>query len=323
MNLDLTVGFNAYAKKLHEHFKIAYSGSPRYLESGYFFHKYNQLQEEMGEIAKAWNMGLLDDTVDGLIDLTVIALGTMEQMGIDIDSAMHEVLKANVAKELGKNPKRGTHDLDLIKPEGWTPPNIDQYCQVDNKGLRGVVVLEGADNMGKTTLAKYMEENFGAYYINHTWSPQLDSKFLEYMTNSFARISHIALRQLVVVDRAWVTHELYGKAYGEYKVNPGVQPLIDSMLKNFGAVNVMCLADDLDKVQELHEASEKDEMYKDNYEVARLYDLLWGAGIKGMRDGKPANSWNNYYKYTIGENGSDMGAFCSDLFSKNPQLRVK
>jgi len=66
-----------------------------------------------------------EETVDALIDLCVVAIGTLDLFGVDAYAAWDEVLRANMNKEVGIKPSR-PNPLglpDLIKPEGWTAPS--------------------------------------------------------------------------------------------------------------------------------------------------------------------------------------------------------
>jgi len=89
----------------------------------------NFLKEELNELQAATNG---DDAVDALIDLCVVAIGTLDSMGIDAYKAWEKVLTANLAKEVGVKATR-PNPLglpDLIKPEGWQSPS-----HADNIGL--------------------------------------------------------------------------------------------------------------------------------------------------------------------------------------------
>lgn len=73
-----------------------------------------------------------DDVVDAMIDLCVVAIGTLDAYGVDAYEAWNRVLTANMAKEPGIKPER-PNPLglpDLIKPAGWTAP-----VHSDNIGL--------------------------------------------------------------------------------------------------------------------------------------------------------------------------------------------
>ena len=65
-----------------------------------------------------------EEMVDGIIDLCVFAIGTLEVFGVDANKAWDEVYKANMSKEVGiKEGRPNPLGLpDLVKPEGWTGP---------------------------------------------------------------------------------------------------------------------------------------------------------------------------------------------------------
>ena len=84
------------------------------------------LEEELNETRAA---ALFDknpeEIVDGLIDLCVVAIGTMDAFGIDAHKAWDEIHNANMSKEPGvKESRPNPLGLpDLIKPEGWKGPS--------------------------------------------------------------------------------------------------------------------------------------------------------------------------------------------------------
>jgi len=83
------------------------------------------LQEELNETKEAYEDGDAKEIVDGLIDLCVIAIGTLDAFGCDTAGAWAEVMEANMAKKPGVKATR-PNPLglpDLIKPEGWVEPD--------------------------------------------------------------------------------------------------------------------------------------------------------------------------------------------------------
>jgi predicted HAD superfamily Cof-like phosphohydrolase len=66
-----------------------------------------------------------EEVVDALIDLCVVAIGTLDALNIDSHKAWNEVLRANMQKEVGiKESRPNPFGLpDLVKPEGWVGPN--------------------------------------------------------------------------------------------------------------------------------------------------------------------------------------------------------
>jgi predicted HAD superfamily Cof-like phosphohydrolase len=87
------------------------------------------LQEELDEMKNTDNM---EDVTDALIDLCVVAIGTLDALDIDAELAWYRVHRANMAKQVGIKASR-PNPLglpDLIKPEGWVAPS-----HADNIGL--------------------------------------------------------------------------------------------------------------------------------------------------------------------------------------------
>jgi hypothetical protein len=82
-------------------------------------------QEELHETMQAVNSGNSEEIVDGLIDLCVFAIGTLDVFGVDANVAWDEIYKANMNKKPGVKPGRpNPFGLpDLLKPGGWTPPS--------------------------------------------------------------------------------------------------------------------------------------------------------------------------------------------------------
>ena len=104
----------------------------------FLYFRVNFLQEELDELKKATHRGIPidpEETVDALIDLCVVAIGTLDAFGINAYEAWNQVLAANLNKEVGiKESRPNPYGLpDLIKPEGWTPPDHSgNYGKIGN-----------------------------------------------------------------------------------------------------------------------------------------------------------------------------------------------
>ena len=94
------------------------------------------LEEEMNELKTAKTA---DDVVDALIDLCVVAIGTLDLFDVSASIAWDRVHEANMNKQVGIKASR-PNPLglpDLIKPEGWVAPS-----HTDNVGLLDVIFDE-------------------------------------------------------------------------------------------------------------------------------------------------------------------------------------
>jgi predicted HAD superfamily Cof-like phosphohydrolase len=84
----------------------------------------SMMQEELDETKAAVKNKDPEEIVDGIIDMCVFAIGTLEVFGVDANKAWDQVLKANMSKEVGiKEGRPNPLGLpDLVKPEGWKGP---------------------------------------------------------------------------------------------------------------------------------------------------------------------------------------------------------
>ena len=88
------------------------------------------IDEEHQELLEAT---LSDDRVeqlDALIDMLVVTIGAIHSFGADAEGAWKEVMSTNftkIDKLTGKVRKR--EDGKVLKPTGWTPPNLKPFVQ--------------------------------------------------------------------------------------------------------------------------------------------------------------------------------------------------
>lgn len=93
---------------------------------------FEALEADEGALQENAKVEYADEIVDAMIDLCVVAIGTLDAFKVDAHKAWTRVLDANMQKEPGIKASR-PNPLglpDLIKPEGWTAPS-----HLDNIGL--------------------------------------------------------------------------------------------------------------------------------------------------------------------------------------------
>jgi predicted HAD superfamily Cof-like phosphohydrolase len=91
---------------------------------------YNLIQEEVKELEESTTM---EGDLDALVDILVVTIGAIHSMGADAEGAWKEVMRTNFAKidrETGKVRKR--EDGKVLKPLGWTPPNLTPFLIKEN-----------------------------------------------------------------------------------------------------------------------------------------------------------------------------------------------
>ena len=73
--------------------------SPELLKE-YLVFRINFLQEELDEMKTALEEKNMDDVVDALIDLSVVAIGTLDAYDVDSHEAWDRVYEKNMQKEV-------------------------------------------------------------------------------------------------------------------------------------------------------------------------------------------------------------------------------
>ena len=97
-----------------------------YNESQYAMYK-NLIDEEFKELQSAHDM---EAELDALVDILVVTIGAIHSAGFDAEGAWKEVMSTNFAKidrDTGKVRKR--EDGKVLKPVGWTPPNLTPFLR--------------------------------------------------------------------------------------------------------------------------------------------------------------------------------------------------
>ena len=85
----------------------------------------NLIKEEVQELKDSTTP---QDDLDALVDILVVTIGAIYSMGANPEGAWREVMSTNLAKidrVTGKVRRRD--DGKVLKPEGWTPPNLKPH----------------------------------------------------------------------------------------------------------------------------------------------------------------------------------------------------
>lgn len=113
----------------HSKFELPVPDGPSLLPEEIFKFRVEFMREELDELIKAHSEGNMHEVADALVDLAYVVLGTARFMGIPFNLCWNEVQRANMSKvrvERSEQSKRGS-TFDVVKPEGWVPPNHAKY----------------------------------------------------------------------------------------------------------------------------------------------------------------------------------------------------
>jgi predicted HAD superfamily Cof-like phosphohydrolase len=94
--------------------------------------QFNMYLKLIEEEAEELNQAIIDkdrvEILDALIDMLVVTIGAIHSAGFDAEGAWKEVMQTNfnkIDKNTGKVVKR--EDGKVLKPDGWTPPNLKEF----------------------------------------------------------------------------------------------------------------------------------------------------------------------------------------------------
>lgn len=116
--------------KDQETFMTACDQTVNHYNSDQFELYHSLIAEEFAELNAAVTQGDKDEQLDALIDILVVTIGAIHSMGANGEGAWNEVMRTNFAKidpVTGKVRKR--EDGKVLKPEGWTPPNLSKFIK--------------------------------------------------------------------------------------------------------------------------------------------------------------------------------------------------
>lgn len=110
----------------HQKYGLQYNEGPRILPEDLAEFRKQFMFEEAIEYADACAINDKAEMFDALVDLVYVALGTAYLHGFDFGEGWKRVHEANMKKVRAKrvNESKRSTIYDVVKPEGWTPPDL-------------------------------------------------------------------------------------------------------------------------------------------------------------------------------------------------------
>ena len=108
------------------------------------------MREELNEFIEAAEAEDAAGMLDALIDLVYVAMGTAHLAGFPWEAGWALVQQANMAKvraTSASESKRGS-SLDVVKPEGWTAPDIAGTIDYHNRLAARLAQHRGVQSSG-------------------------------------------------------------------------------------------------------------------------------------------------------------------------------
>lgn len=201
----------------------------------------------------------LSEQFDALLDLAVFVIGTADRQNLPWENGFERVMQANIAKELGANgEKRGGFKRDLVKPGGWKAPILDDLIMdqarvaagvhhsnhvannISSDALCGLIILDGPDCAGKSTLANAIAEQHDGVVVHRTWSPTLENTMDQYLMDP---VNMYRKGDLLIIDRNALSEWIYSSVYREGTKWKGFHRLALEKLEKLNALHIICVPD--------------------------------------------------------------------------------
>lgn len=145
--------------------------------------------------------------------------------------------------------------------------------------MKGLIVIDGCDGTGKTTLAEAICKKFDGHYLHNTY--RWPKKMPLYHTASLHHALKLAQSRLVVIDRLWMSEAIYADVYRGGSPWPHMGRIIDRIVRRFGGLYILTQSPEGHREKFDKLKAEREEMY-DNVEQVRIrYDMLYEGGFAG------------------------------------------
>ncbi len=173
-----------------------------------------------------------------------------------------------------------------------------------------IIVLEGPDAAGKTTLANYLVRAFNANRFRATWSRALNLAMADYqqsiLDNVLEHIKYVGTP--FVLDRHWPSEWVYGNVFRALThVHFAFMSKFDSIIKENGGIYIYCSDDAVTQIERHKQNIKLDHPYQhaDYIKILGRYSCWW----------KLMDPISPIIRYRLLNDGNRLGNFCHDLIS--------
>lgn len=144
------------------------------------------------------------------------------------------------------------------------------------KSKHPIIVFEGPDGCGKTTLAKELASIMGARYIHLTY--RFKDKMDLYHTAAIRLAAHLAQHQPVIIDRWWPSEIIYADAYRGGSKFTKQYFLLEHIATEIGVTYVFCIPANRNEYLKFYNElkGKREEMYNEGLDrVWQGYSDMW------------------------------------------------
>lgn len=142
--------------------------------------------------------------------------------------------------------------------------------------MPGIIVIDGPDGAGKTTLAKSICEKFDGVYLHLTY--RWKTRMFYYHTAAIQQAAkHASRGRTVVIDRWWPSEAVYADVFRGGSPWPLLGRFLERVMLKYAGVYVLAVPQEPAKALERFNRlkTEREEMYEDMAQVISSYNNLY------------------------------------------------
>ena len=190
--------------------------------------------------------------------------------------------------------------------------------------IRGkILIVEGPDGVGKTTLINKIKEKFKNNFYMHL-RVHKNMKLWHTATTRLAIRKHLEGR-LVLVDRHWPSEQCYSYIRSD---GPSYDPShLYKKLKERGAKYIWCIPEDTQRVKDNHRINreKRHEEYYDIDNVVDYYYYHWFSKPKRanfLSEISPLRERDNFIRYDMFKDGHKLDEFSNKIIERSMVLQI-
>jgi hypothetical protein len=107
--------------------------------------------------------------------------------------------------------------------------------------MNGIIILDGPDATGKTTLQECLCNEPNSVPIHLTWNKEIAPRMFDYQTEEMLKAVELSQDHLVVVDRHWISEKIYGQVFRGGSPWPVMGRMMDRVWQKHAALYIITL----------------------------------------------------------------------------------
>ena len=111
--------------------------------------------------------------------------------------------------------------------------------------MKGIVLIDGPDASGKTTLANYLLKKYKGTYIHATY--RFKNKMPIYHAALLRRALKLCRNQLVIIDRLFISEYIYAKVFRNGTPWPKAFKMFNSFCRELNIPIILCVPETIER----------------------------------------------------------------------------